>query len=103
MQGKFGLSKMRSNYTKVPNKIFTLNLPAISLAIYFLLIFCPEEFNPSIGYMCRKLHITKNTVNKYIQVLIDCEVITKILQGNFKYRSEYKLNPPKNWHMRIKL
>lgn len=97
MLGRAGLKKMRMNYTKVPNKIFKLGLPVIALSIYFLLISLPEDFNPSLGYIAKSLNITKKTVGKYFGVLISCGLISKLIQGTFKSRSIYKLNPPNQW------
>ena len=63
------------NYFPMPNEIFSLNLCAEEIAVYAYLMYQENRQTyqcwPSYRTIGNALHMSKNTVRKYVQQLID--------------------------------
>ena len=93
------------NYFSLPNEIFSLDLCAAEIAVYAYLIYREDRktytCHPSLGRIGKALHMSKNTVAKYVRSLkrkglIETRYTTymkdgKCVNGNL----EYKLLPIK--------
>lgn len=98
MKNKDSLHKhLKNNYTKLPNKIFKLGLPAQCIGFYAFLISLPEDFNPSITFLQRRLKLSRKTIIKYLDFLEALGIIKKVFQGNSTTRSLYEIVPTSQW------
>ena len=83
-----------SNFFPLPNEIFSLGLSAGEIAVYAYLMFCENRetytCHPSYKTIGEALHISQNTVKKYIRQLESKSLIatkqTRILV-NGRYRN----------------
>ena len=92
-----------SNFFPLPNEIFSLGLSAGEIAVYAYLMFCEDRetytCHPSYKTVGKALHISPNTVKKYVRQLESKALIstkqTRILV-NGRYRNGnlmYKILP----------
>ena len=69
-----------SNFFPMPNEIFSLGLSAGEIAVYAYLMFCEDRetytCHPSYKTIGKALHISSNTVKKYIRQLESKSLIT---------------------------
>ena len=69
-----------SNFFPMPNEIFSLGLSAGEIAVYAYLMFCEDRetytCHPSYKTIGKALHISPNTVKKYIRQLESKSLIT---------------------------
>ena len=69
-----------SNFFPMPNEIFGLGLSAGEIAVYADLMFCEDRktytCHPSYKTIGKALHISSNTVKKYIRQLESKSLIT---------------------------
>ena len=83
-----------SNFFSMPNEIFSLGLSAGEFAVYAYLMFCEDRetytCHPSYKTIGNALHISPNTVKKYVRQLENKSLIatkqTRILI-NGRYRN----------------
>lgn len=98
MRNKNKLSLLKTKYSKVPNKIFELDLPFQAVALYCLFVSLPEDFNPSVRYVSRRLKMSLNTVRKYVKLLEDAQVVQRYHVGSLKAgSSKYMFLDPNKW------
>lgn len=97
MLGKLGLLKMKTNYIKIPLKCFHMRLPSDALSVYTTMASLPIEFNPSLRFLAKTLRLSKTTVVRNVNLLIELNIITKIRSGDLKIKNLYRLNPPSEW------
>lgn len=68
------------NYFPLPNEIFTLGLNGGEILIYTYLMYCEDrktfECHPSYKTIGRAVGMSKNTVRKYVDSLIEKRLIT---------------------------
>ncbi len=89
-----------ANYFPVPNEVFFLGLVPGELAVYSYLLYCENRKThqcwPSYNTIGKAVHMSKNTVQKYVCALVDrglistedTEVVTKSglkRNGNLRY------------------
>ena len=69
-----------SNFFPMPNEIFSLGLSAGEIAVYAYLMFCEDRetytCHPSYKTIGEALHVSPNTVKKYIRQLESKSLIT---------------------------
>ena len=69
-----------SNFFPIPNEIFSLGLSAGEIAVYAYLMFCEDRetytCHPSYKTIGNALHISSNTVKKYVRQLESKSLIT---------------------------
>ena len=69
-----------SNFFPLPNEIFSLGLSAGEIAVYAYLMFCEDRetytCHPSYKTIGNALHISPNTVKKYVRQLEIKSLIT---------------------------
>ena len=90
-------SKLKKNYTKIPNKIFEIGLSSTGISLFCYLAKVPDNFNPSVGVIARSLKISKTTAIKYIQELKDRNIIKLVKQGGQNTLSEYEFVDIQGW------
>ena len=93
------------NYFSLPNEIFSLDLCAAEIAVYAYLIYREDRktftCHPSLGRIGKALHMSKNTVSKYVRslerkCLIETRYTTYMKDGIcVNGNLEYKLLPIK--------
>lgn len=88
---------MNKNYTKVPNKVFSLGLSPYSIAMYSFMVSLPEEFDPSVSYLAKTLRLSKSTIIRSTKELVDRNLIAVLDKGGLGKVTKYELQPPKNW------
>lgn len=75
----FARQTVRDRYFPVPNLLFALELSAPEIALYCYLMFRENrntyQCYPSYRTIGRDLHMTKNTVGKYVRLLEDKQLI----------------------------
>ena len=97
MQNKEILNQLKNHYIKIPEELFTISLPAQSVAIYCLFAHGREDFNPGVKYIGTVLRMSPTTVIKYIKILIELNIISLVQRG-FKGRfSKYRFEPVSEW------
>ena len=68
------------NYFPLPNEIFCLDLSAGEIAVYAYLMFCEDrktfQCHPSYKTIGSAVGLSKNTVKKYIDGLVEKQLIT---------------------------
>ncbi len=93
------IEKLR-NYFPLPNEIFSLDLSAAEIAVYAYLMYREDRktytCRPSYGKIGKALHMSKNTVAKYVcslekKSLIETRYTTymkdgKCVNGNLEYK-----------------
>lgn len=71
--------KVRDHFFPVPNDIFILGLTAGEVAVYSYLSYCEDrrtyKCHPSYKTIGKALHMSKNTVSKYVRMLEDKRLI----------------------------
>ena len=71
---------LASNFFPLPNEIFSLGLSAGEIAVYAYLMFCEDRetytCHPSYWTIENALHISPNTVKKYVRQLESKSLIT---------------------------
>lgn len=97
MRNKDLLNKLKKNYTKIPMKLYQMDLPALAIALYCLLSSLPESFNPSLGFLKNKLFLSKPTVLKYLKILEARNIIKKYYVGGINNISKYEFIKPDKW------
>lgn len=69
-----------SNYFPLPNQIFSLGLCSGEIAVYAYLMFCEDrkthQCHPSYKTIGQAIGVSKNTVKKYVDSLVDKQLIT---------------------------
>lgn len=69
-----------SNYFPLPNKVFSLGLCSGEIAVYAYLMFCEDrktyQCHPSYKTIGQAIGVSKNTVKKYVDKLVDKQLIT---------------------------
>ena len=88
------------DYFPLPNEIFCLGLSYSEIAVYSYLLYCENRKSyqcyPSYRSIGKALKMSRNTVSKYVQLLVDKELISteptsiftkgnKKLNGNLLY------------------
>lgn len=88
------------DYFPLPNEIFCLGLSYGEIAVYSYLLYCENRKSyqcyPSYRSIGKALKMSRNTVSKYVQLLVDKELISteptsiftkdnKKLNGNLLY------------------
>mgnify|MGYP001565504065 CR=1 FL=1 len=113
MRNRNLINKLKTRYTKIPNKIFQLGLSPISICIYCLLCSYSEEFKPTLGNISKAIGIHRNTVCRAMKELCVMGVIRKTKQGQVfrsgnsqspesnSYQSEYEFTNPNAWVAKI--
>jgi len=102
------MSQINTGYFKTPNAVFSLDLPLVCIGMYCYFLSCGEDFNPSIPIICKVLGINKNTCYKYLNILIQCNLIRVVSSGHRKLDGKpsvsavYSLVGPKLWTKHIK-
>lgn len=97
MRYKKGLEKIKMNYTKVPSKIFKMNLSSGALALYCYLANLPEEIDPSKAYISSKFNVSRPTVLKWYKELLMVNIIECYRSGGLNKVSKYAFVHPKKW------
>lgn len=97
MKSKYILNSLKIKYNKIPAKLFQTSLPSHAISIYCYMASCAEEFNPSVRNIAKSLTISPPTVLKYINKLLDRNIITKFQQGGSNRFTIYEFIDPKNW------
>ena len=68
------------NYFPLPNEIFSLNLSSGEISVYSFLMYCENrktfQCHPSYKKIGKALHISQNTVKKYVDRLVEKRLIT---------------------------
>ncbi len=69
-----------SNYFPLPNQIFSLGLCSGEIAVYAYLMFCEDrktfQCHPSYKTIGQAIGVSKNTVKKYVDGLVEKQLIT---------------------------
>ena len=69
-----------SNFFPMPNEIFSLGLSAVEIVVYAYLMFCENRetytCHPSYKTIGNALHMSENTVKKYVRRLESKSLIT---------------------------
>ena len=69
------------DYFPLPNEIFCLGLSYGEIAVYSYLLYCENRKSyqcfPSYKSIGKALKMSRNTVSKYVQLLVDKELISK--------------------------
>ena len=100
MKNKNELHKnVKKNYFKCPNDVFNVGMHIQCVGFYCFLISLPEDFNPSITYLSKRLRISRTTVIRYFNYLEKIGLIKKIEYGNIKNKkvTRYELVPNGQW------
>ena len=70
---------VKDHFFPLPNDIFTLGLTAGEVAVYSYLSYCEDrstyKCHPSYKTIGKALHMSKNTVSKYVRMLEDKRLI----------------------------
>ena len=100
MNKKYSKRDPIKDYFPLPNEIFYLGLSYGEIAVYSYLLYCENrktfQCYPSYRSIGKALKMSRNTVNKYVQLLVDKELISteptsiftkgnKKLNGNLLY------------------
>lgn len=97
MRGKSILNGMKKGYTKIPSKIFKVNLSGFDISVYCVLAFYPEEYNPSMRQIAIVLGSSKSTVARAIIRLRNRGIIKLLKKGSLSSFTEYEFISPKYW------
>jgi hypothetical protein len=99
MKNKTNLSKIKDDYTKIPNKVRDLNLPLEAIGLYALIASFPDNFNPSLKYLKSITKIGHKKIKKQFDILETCGIIRKVSSGSFQRRivAKYELRPVVEW------
>lgn len=77
---KFTKQNSMGRYFLLPNEVFTLGLTSGEIALYSYLLFCENrktfQCYPSYRSIGSALHMSKNTVRKYVRALEEKQLIT---------------------------
>lgn len=84
-------------YYKAPNKLFTMNLSMGAITIYNYLLSCPENFNPAGRTIAKTIKISRTTVHKHLNELINRNMIVVIEPGGQNKTTKYEFRPMKDW------
>lgn len=84
-------------YYKVPNRLYSLNLPMGTIAVYSYLLSCAEDFNPAGRVIAKALKISRTTVHKHLKELCDHNLIKMIQRGGKNRITKYQFCNPKDW------
>lgn len=82
-------------------RIFDIEASSNAIMIYLFMAGMPEDFNPAVTYMMKKVNLSRNTVKKALRELIECNVIrvTKSYKIG-KYIQEYEFLEPNYYKKR---
>jgi hypothetical protein len=101
-KGKSSVLAPRSNFARVPSRVIDIDLSPHALKIYIYLLCQAEEFNPSIRLIAKRTHMSKNTVKKYLDEMIERRVISRgpgeKMQDEANEKSTYVLNNEGFWN-----
>ena len=74
------LNQKMQKYFPLPNKIFSLDLSAGEIAVYAYLMYCEDrktyQCHPSYTTIGKAIKMSKNTVKKYVDGLVEKQLIT---------------------------
>jgi predicted AAA+ superfamily ATPase len=98
VKNRNNINKIKYRYFKSPNKVFDAGVnPAVGF-LYFYFLSLPEEFNPSVFHLSKKLKIDRKTVYKYLLVLINRNMIKVIREASKGQVALYELINPSLWN-----
>lgn len=97
MRGKKLVSNPRRDYVKVSSEVFKLKIHPTCGYLLCFLMYLPEDFNPSVGYLMKQVGCSRNTVLKYMNLLIELNILERTFEGYKGKRSEYRFKPLNEW------
>jgi predicted transcriptional regulator len=104
MRSKTQLSNsFKRGYFKVPNSIFDYGLSIAAFAIFCEMLSEKEEFNPSVTYLSNKLGLSRSSIHRSIQELLDRNFIKLVSKGGLGRVSVYEFTSPKQWRKNVYL
>lgn len=86
-----------SEYYKIPDKLYKINLHMGAIALYTYLMSCAEEFNPSGTTMARALKVSRVTIHKYMLELQSRNMIKLLERGGKNKISKYQFTRITDW------
>ena len=84
-------------YYKCPNRIFALNLSIGAITIFNYLISCSEDFYPAGRTISKVLRISRTSVIKYLNELVNRNIIKVIEHGGRNRVTKYEFIKPSEW------
>jgi predicted transcriptional regulator len=98
VKNRNNINKIRYYYFKIPNKVFEMKLSPVAGFLYFYFLSLPEEFNPSVFHLSKKLEVDRKTVYKYLLELINRNMIKIIREASKGQIALYELINPSLWN-----
>jgi predicted transcriptional regulator len=97
MRNKNKINSLKKGYIKVPYEVMTKGLSVTAMGLYMWLLSKSEDFEPNVVYIRRELKLSRNTVYKYLNELLENNII-RVREKGFKGRAtKYELVGPKLW------
>ena len=97
MKNKKLINSIKKGYVKIPDKIFEMGLKPELIGVYCYLVKQSEEFNPSVRTIEKHLNVSRNTAGKYVQKLVDLNIIKLVKGHSVGKPAEYEFVKPNEW------
>lgn len=91
------MCKLKKNYTKIPNLLYSINIPIGCKFLYTYCLSLPEDFNPSVSHLSKILGLSRRTINRYFTILVSLNILGKINSGYLLTVSRYEFKPINEW------
>lgn len=97
MKNKTRLNSLKTNFVKTTTKIFKMGLDSSTIAVYFYLCSCTEEFNPSVRNIAKFTKLSPTTVAKAMNKLKELNVIEQVAYARKGTTAKYMFIAPDHW------
>lgn len=97
MKNKYKICKPTINYTKIPNKIFTINISGNAFLLYMKCLSLPEKFNPSKMWLSQETGLSRWTINRSFNELLSKNLLICTRIGKRHIKSIYEFVSIKEW------
>lgn len=99
MQNRTYFTKLKKTYTKIPNKIYHIGLSSNAIFLFSVLASLPEDFNPSVYYLAKRVYWSRNTVYKYLNELINSNILILVTPASEGQIATYKFSEISDWYI----
>lgn len=97
MINKAFINNLKVNYHKAPLRIYEVGLAPGPVAVYNYLASCGENYHPSYRQIAKVFGISKNTAMKYVEILINRNIIRLVSKGKKDENNIYAFTNPDKW------
>jgi hypothetical protein len=97
LKNKTRLAKLKTGYTKVPQKAFKLGLSSYAFHVLCVMIDVAENFYPSQQFLETMTGLSRPTLSRAIKQLVKSNCIRLIKSAKGKKAAQYEFVSPQQW------